>query len=466
MARRELKPQHKNKRHTIAQQHTVRLLLAFAAGVLVFLTLQISSDFLLDRYLERSGYYAAHEEKYVQSLQDFVRDRHLTSSDLESLNEWGQQQGDVFFQIYDNDHLLAQYYSRDSRSFKEAASLGFLEWIEPLPLAFSNQTCQVLIFGDYYYKPFRYMNIVSILAAFSVFLIIFLTGIRKRTRYIRLLRDEIEILGGGDLSYEITIQGNDELSDLADNLNQMRQALKHYIEEEVKLTEDRKKIVTRLSHDIRTPLTSMRLFADLLRQDRYRDEAQRDHYLERIQENAANLSDMAEELFRAASEQDQAEPEKQPVISAKAGQSVFSSPLPTEDTSAEDAPLVQYLADAAEALQLSGFMVREIYTAPDPAALSVPMDRSSFVRVLDNITSNILQYADPAEPVQISLELEQDGALAMGFSNKVSLTRKENRRGTGIGLRNVRELMGQAGGTVEINTEAGAFQIMLCFPLS
>ena len=56
--------------------------------------------------------------------------------------------------------------------------------------------------------------------------------------------------------------------------------------------------------------------------------------------------------------------------------------------------------------------------------------------------------------------------MAMGFSNKVSLTRKENRRGTGIGLRNVRELMGQAGGTVEINTEAGAFQIMLCFPLS
>ena len=288
------------KRTTILRQHMKRLLVAIAAGLLAFLLLYQGSGYFIDRYLERSGYYASHDRQYVRSLQDYVDENQIASTDDDALTEWGKQQGDFFYQIYSDDKLLFQYYSRGSKSFQQAANLDFLEWVSPYDVRFTDGTYQVVVFGGYYYKTFKYMMAISVLGAFAVFLAVFLPAIRRRTSYITKLRDEIEILGSGDLDYEVTIRGNDELTDLAENLDQMRQALRHHMEEESRLTEERQTIVTKLSHDIRTPLTSMNLFADLLKRGDYETEEQRDHYIDRIQENAANLTNLAEELFQAA----------------------------------------------------------------------------------------------------------------------------------------------------------------------
>lgn len=318
------------------------------------------------------------------------------------------------------------------------------------------------------------MMIVNVAVAFAVFLLIFLTGIRKRTRYIMQLRDEIEILGGGDLEYEITVRGNDELTDLAENLDQMRQALRHHMEEETRLTEERQNIVTQLSHDIRTPLTSMNLFADLVKRGNYRDEAERDRYLNRIQENAANLTDLAEELFRASRSQEQGAAaaadtkashagEDKPVNDAAAWKKSAENNDGQTGTGPAEVNVIRSLMDAAEALRLSGFMVTESYTVTEPSGERINMDRPAFARVLDNITSNILRYADPMEPVQISCGIE-GGSTVVVFRNAVSPPEETGDGGSGIGLQNVRVLMAQAGGSVQVEEEEDRFVICLVFP--
>lgn len=427
------------KRTTILRQHMKRLLVAIAAGLLAFLLLYQGIGYFMDRYLESSGYYTSHDRQYVRSLQDYVDENQIASTDDEALTEWGKRQGDFFYQIYSDDKLLFQYYSRGSKSFQQAANLDFLEWISPYDVRFTDGTYQVVVFGGYYYKPFKYMMAISVLGAFAVFLAVFLPAIRRRTRYITKLRDEIEILGSGDLDYEVTVRGNDELTDLAENLDQMRQALRHHMEEESRLTEERQTIVTKLSHDIRTPLTSMNLFADLLKRGDYETEEQRDHYIDRIQENAANLTNLAEELFQAAKD---------------TGQTAAASETPS------GIDVVSLLADAAEALRLAGFTVQEYYTAADSTA---SVEKHAFTRVLDNISSNITRYADSGEAVRFACE-ERSGLIVMEFENAVGASEESGAGGSGIGLQNVRELMQKQGGSVEIEQSENHFLIRLILP--
>lgn len=431
--------QSKMKRTTILRQHMKRLLIAIAAGLLAFLLLYQGSGYFMDRYLERSGYYASHDRQYVRSLQNYVDDNQIASTDDDALTEWGKQQGDFFYQVYSDEKLLFQYYSRGSKSFQQAANLDFLEWVSPYDVRFTDGTYQVVVFGGYYYKTFKYMMAISVLGAFAVFLAVFLPAIRKRTRYITKLRDEIEILGSGDLDYEVTVRGNDELTDLAENLDQMRQALRHHMEEESRLTEERQTIVTKLSHDIRTPLTSMNLFADLLKRGDYETEEQRDHYINRIQENAANLTNLAEELFQAAKD---------------TGQAAAASKTPS------GLDVVSPLADAAEALRLAGFTVQEYYAAADQAA---SVEKHAFTRILDNITSNITRYADPGKAVRFACE-ERSGSVVMEFENAVGVSEESDAGGSGIGLQNVQELMQKQGGSVEIEQSENHFLIRLILP--
>lgn len=435
------------KRTTILRQHLLRLLLAIAAGLLAFLLLYLGTGYFMDRYLENSGYYTSHDKQYVQSLQEYVKENQIESTDSVALTKWGKQQGDIFYQLYSDNKLLFQYYGRGSKSFQQAANLDYLEWVSPYDVQFTDGTYQVVIFGDYYYKSFKYMMAISVLGAFAVFLAVFLPAIRRRTRYITQLRDEIEILGSGDLDYEITVKGNDELTDLAENLDQMRQALRHHMEEENRLTEERQTIVTRLSHDIRTPLTSMNLFADLLKRGDYETEAQRDHYIDRIQENAENLTSLAEKLFHAAKD---------------TGQPTALEANPEEDAEGTDSglDLVPLLADAAEALRLTGFYVQEYYSTAD---LMIPIGRQSFTRILDNITSNIARYADPTQPVRFYCEEYSDSA-AIEFENVISPTTESSAFGSGIGLQNVRELVQSQNGSVEIENDENRFLIRLTIP--
>ena len=79
------------------------------------------------------------------------------------------------------------------------------------------------------------------------------------------------------------------------------------------------------------------------------------------------------------------------------------------------------------------FYLTESYTVTEPSGERINMYRPAFARVLDNITSNILRYADPMEPVQISCGIE-GGSTVVVFRNAVSPPEETGDGGSGIGL--------------------------------
>ena len=81
--------------------------------------------------------------------------------------------------------------------------------------------------------------------------------IQRKVRVIKTLESELRILEGGDLDYAITVQGQDELGELAQGVEDMRRAMVSRETEKRQMEEATNRLMTSVSHDLRTPLTAL-----------------------------------------------------------------------------------------------------------------------------------------------------------------------------------------------------------------
>mgnify|MGYP002226093174 FL=1 len=93
-------------------------------------------------------------------------------------------------------------------------------------------------------------------------------------KYIVQLSEEIQAMEGGDLDHPITVQGSDELTTLASSLDSMRLTLRQQHEDEAAAAAKVKNLITEMSHDLRTPLTTLLLYTEILRHRKYETTAQ------------------------------------------------------------------------------------------------------------------------------------------------------------------------------------------------
>ena len=97
----------------------------------------------------------------------------------------------------------------------------------------------------------------------------------EKNESILKLSDEIAILEGGSLDYSITVKGKDELAMLAEGIENMRIAFQSLLNQEMEMMKENQRIVTEMSHDIRTPVTAIMLYSEILQKEQYKTEEQR-----------------------------------------------------------------------------------------------------------------------------------------------------------------------------------------------
>ena len=138
---------------------------------------------------------------------------------------------------------------------------------------------------------------ISIIIGLVLFIIFFFIFTKKSIYYLEEINLGLKLIAGGNLNNKIPIRTEDELGQLASNINSMSQHLKKSIEEERNADKTKNELITNVSHDLRTPLTSIIGYLGLISNDEYKDEISLRYYIDIAYNKSLELQSLIDELF-------------------------------------------------------------------------------------------------------------------------------------------------------------------------
>lgn len=111
------------------------------------------------------------------------------------------------------------------------------------------------------------------------------------------ITESVHHIANGNLGLTIRTESRDELTQLAQHINYMSEELENKFEHERQLERVKSELISSVSHDLRTPLTSIIGYLDLLKKEQYNSKAQFQEYLETIYSKSQRLKYLIDELF-------------------------------------------------------------------------------------------------------------------------------------------------------------------------
>ena len=192
-------------------------------------------------------------------------------------------------------------------------------------------------------------RLTGLLLALACFCVVVVPYIVRLLRRIGALSRETGFLMAGDLDHAINVKGRDELSALGEDIERLRLSVLARLEGEREAVGANARLITSLSHDIRTPLTKLTGYLDILSYGKYRSQAERDEFLRLASEKAAQLKALTDQLFASAQVAAPASGLEQPPEAVDGG-----------------ALLGQLLTEQCDDLRREGFTIQppEIYPLP------------------------------------------------------------------------------------------------------
>ena len=191
-----------------------------------------------------------------------------------------------------------------------------------------------------------------------------------------------EQIRDGKLSHQIKIKNKGgELEKLAENINEISQGLENAVSSELRSERLKSELISNVSHDLKTPLTSIVTYVDLLKQEEIDNDVAKD-YIEVIDRKAKRLTVLTNDLFEAA----------------KASSGDMPVNIETLDL---NALVRQALGEFDEKLENARLNIR--LTLPEQPSYVKADGRLSW-RVIDNLLNNVVKYAQKGSRVYIEVK--------------------------------------------------------------
>lgn len=138
---------------------------------------------------------------------------------------------------------------------------------------------------------------VILLFSILLFIMYFILISHNFVMYVREIIAGIEHMKNGEFTEEIPVRGEDEFSEIAASINEMRRDLYETLESQRLAEQTKDELITNVAHDLRTPLTSILGYLDLLTQGDFLTEEQRQKYLGIVSAKARQLETLIRDLF-------------------------------------------------------------------------------------------------------------------------------------------------------------------------
>ncbi len=265
---------------------------------------------------------------------------------------------------------------------------------------------------------------------------------------------QLEAVRAGALESDLALPEDSDLYQMADDLNHVQQGLHQAVEERTRSERMKVELVTNVSHDLKTPLTSIISYTELLSQEPLEPPAS--EYVQIMGEKAQRLKAMVQDVFE--------------VSKAASGQ------LPVKLEGLDYARLLrQTLADMAQAITESGLTLR---TSIPETEVPITADSDRMYRVFQNLIGNALKYSLAGSRVYLTLAVAEGKAVASvrntsaaelkpGADYTARFVRGDESRtdgGSGLGLSIAESFTRACGGTLAVSTEADLFTVSVTFP--
>lgn len=140
-------------------------------------------------------------------------------------------------------------------------------------------------------------SFIALIMSIIVFAIIFISITNKKMKYLDEIALGLKTIANENLNYRIREEGNDEIRNLACNINYMANEIKNKIESERNAEKTKSDLITNVSHDLRTPLTSIMGYIGLLKEEKYKSEDEMKEYLNIAFNKSEKLKMLIEDLF-------------------------------------------------------------------------------------------------------------------------------------------------------------------------
>lgn len=420
------------------------IILSLFVGVGTFIVLQVVGETALDSYLSKSTFIENRQQDALKRFQSMVHSEHLSTQDHQRLSEWirGERYLELF--IFEQDKLIYASNTEADPEINKELITQFLPSRTPVTtVQFADQPAQIYLVGFYEYQYYNLLLILTVFAALIVFIVAFLLMINRKISYIGKLEREIKILEGGNLVYKITVSGKDELSSLAWSIDEMRKSFVERLGSEERVRSANRELITAISHDLRTPLTILLGYMDIIELGKYKTQEDLHQYIHNSREKAYQIKVLSDKLFEyftvsSASEEEEVESE------IYDGRELFDQLLDEQLALMEnfDVEMKQKYGERAFLIELNLVAIR---------------------RVFDNIFSNIKKYADRSHPVDIDLSIEQQ-TLIVTTRNRIKPVDK-TKDSNEIGLVSCQKIIEQHNGTLKISEQEDTFILQIEMPV-
>lgn len=290
-----------------------------------------------------------------------------------------------------------------------------------------------------------------------VMLIVILVFAPKWVRKYENIKKGIEEVNGGNLTYKIPIEGDDEFDCLAQGINQITEATSSAVENEVKNQRMKTDLISNVSHDLKTPLTSMVTYIDLLKTEGLDSEAAPE-YLAVLEQKTNRLRQLTEDLFEAAKASSGAIPVRMGRVDLL---SLLNQGLGEMNQKVEAAAL-------------------DVIIHAEEDHYMVNADGQLLWRVVENLLSNVIKYSQENTRVYVNVLREEtiEGLDTMVFLEMKNISKHslnidpselterfkrgdESRttEGSGLGLAISKDLLKLMGGWIEVIIDGDLFKV-------
>ena len=308
----------------------------------------------------------------------------------------------------------------------------------------------LLYINDFYrvrYGVFLVMKIIELLVVLYIAV------------SLRTLQKGGEKLANGDFSSPIdTKYLIGDFKRYGQELNDVQSGLEQAVQEQMKAEHLKTELITNVSHDIKTPLTSIVNYVDLLKKEDIPSPEARE-YIAVLDRQSHRLKKLTEDLVEAS----------------KASSGVLNVDLQPTDVNVLFSQIEGEYQERLAACQLT------LVTQPPAPGTVIRADSRLLSRVMDNLVSNICKYALPSTRVYVVSTLSRE-AVTISFKNvsrdELNISPDElmerfvrgdasrHTEGSGLGLSIARSLVQLQGGRFDLAIDADLFRADITFPLS